>query len=80
MTWPSKCPLCSGEIVEKEVEKILKGGNDTATVRIFAGVCLKCGEHLYIPADVKRFENIRENLKNNRIKDFKVVGKAYAIA
>ncbi len=42
-----KCPICGGEVVEKEVEKLLKGGKNTAVVRITAEVCLHCGERLY---------------------------------
>lgn len=29
-----KCPACSGEMVEKEVEKHLRGGIHTAVVRV----------------------------------------------
>jgi YgiT-type zinc finger domain-containing protein len=42
-----KCPVCGGELVEKEVEKLLKGGVNTAVVRVAAEVCLQCGERLY---------------------------------
>ena len=27
-----KCPVCGGELVEKEVEKLLRGGDNLATV------------------------------------------------
>ena len=35
-----KCPVCGGELIEKEVEKILIGGSNTALVRVKAEVCL----------------------------------------
>jgi YgiT-type zinc finger domain-containing protein len=35
-----KCPVCGGELVAKEVEKLLRGGVHTAVVRIPAEVCL----------------------------------------
>ena len=41
-----KCPVCGGEVVEKEVEKLLRGGGNTATVSVLAEVCLQCGERL----------------------------------
>ena len=58
-----KCPVCGGEIVEKEVEKVLRSGNLTETLNIQAAVCLRCGERLYTPEDVDRFEQIRSTLK-----------------
>ncbi|MBA3027542.1 MAG: YgiT-type zinc finger protein [Desulfobacteraceae bacterium] len=39
-----KCPVCSGEIQEKEVEKLIRGGVHTAILRVSAEVCLHCGE------------------------------------
>ena len=63
MTPLDKCPLCGGEIVEKEVEKILRGGNLTEIVKAQAEVCLRCGERFYTPDVVKRFEKIRSRLK-----------------
>jgi len=34
------------ELVEKEVEKLLRGGAHTAVLRVKAEVCLRCGERL----------------------------------
>jgi len=42
-----KCPVCGGEMVGKEVEKLLRGGVNTAFLRVPAEVCLHCGERLY---------------------------------
>jgi len=80
MKWPSKCPMCGGEVIEKKVEKLLKGGTDTAVIEVTAGVCLKCGEHLYAPETIKHFEEIREKLKNHAVHDFKRIGNTYAVA
>ena len=63
MTPFDKCPVCGGEIVEKEVEKILRGGNLTEVVKVQAEVCLRCGERLYAPDVVKRFAKIRSKLQ-----------------
>ena len=80
MKWASKCPLCGGEVIEKKVEKLLKGGSDTAVIEVTAGVCLKCGEHVYTPETIERFEEIREKLKNHVVDDFKRIGNTYAVA
>ena len=63
MTPFDKCPVCGGKMVKKEVEKILRGGNLTEIVKAQAEVCLRCGERLYAPDVVKRFEKIRSKLK-----------------
>ena len=67
MTPFDKCPVCGGEIVEKEVEKILRGGNLTEIVKARAEVCLRCGEHLYAPDVVKRFKKIRLKLQKEQM-------------
>jgi len=80
MNGSSECPNCGGEIVQRRFEKLLKGGTDTAVIEVTAGVCLKCGEHLYTPDTVQRFEEIREKLKNHAVEDFKRIGNTYAVA
>ena len=58
-----KCPVCGGEIVEREVQKVLRGGNLTKILKIQAEICLRCGERHYTPEIVKRFEVIRSELE-----------------
>ncbi len=69
MTLLDKCPVCGGEIIEKEVEKILRGGNLKEIVKVQAEVCLRCGERFYTPDIVKRFERIRSRLKREEMPD-----------
>lgn len=57
-----KCPVCGGELVEKEVEKLLRGGAHTAVLRVKAEVCLRCGGRLYSQETVRRFEEIVTDL------------------
>jgi YgiT-type zinc finger domain-containing protein len=58
-----KCPVCGGDLAKKEVEKILRGGCNTAVLRVCAEVCLRSGERLYSQEAVKRFEQIRTKLE-----------------
>ncbi len=51
-----KCPVCGYSLVSKNVEKLLKGGNNTAIVNVDAEVCQHCGERLYSQEIVKMFE------------------------
>jgi len=80
MDLPSKCPLCGGELLKKNVEKLIKGGNNTAVLTVEAGVCLKCCEHLYKPEDVENFEEIRNKLKRNFTDKFELIGNTYKVA
>ncbi|MBI5198877.1 MAG: YgiT-type zinc finger protein [Nitrospirae bacterium] len=72
-----KCPICGGEVIEKEVEKLLKGDGNTAVVKIKAEVCLHCGERLYAPDVISKFEEVRKKLKEGRLEDFVEIGKSY---
>ena len=75
-----KCPVCGGELVEKEVEKLLKGGVNTAVLRVKAEVCLQCGERLYPEETVRRFEQIRQKLANEDVAEFQLLGQTYQVA
>ena len=72
-----KCPVCGGELVEKEVEKLLKGGMHTAILKARAEVCLRCGERLYAADTVKRFEQIRQKLERQEVAEFQPLGQTF---
>ena len=74
-----KCPVCGGELVEKEVEKLLRGGAHTAVLRVKAEVCLRCGERLYSQETVRRFEEIRSKLKRQETAEFKPIGLSFEV-
>jgi YgiT-type zinc finger domain-containing protein len=74
-----KCPVCGGELVEKEVEKLLRGGLHTAVVRVRAEVCLHCGERLYSQETVRRFEDIRSKLERQETADFRPMGRSFQV-
>lgn len=75
----NKCPVCGGELVDKEVEKLLKGGMHTAVVKVCVEVCLHCGERLYSADTVKRFEQIRRKLERQEVADFQRLGQVYQV-
>jgi YgiT-type zinc finger domain-containing protein len=74
-----KCPVCGGELVEKEVEKLLRGGAHTALLKVRAEVCLRCGERLYSQETVQRFEEIRAKLRRQETGEFKPVGLSFEV-
>ncbi len=71
------CPVCNGEVVGKEVEKILRGGNNTAVLKVKAEVCLHCGERMYSKEMISRFEEICLKLEREDTKDLTLLGKSY---
>lgn len=75
-----QCPICNGPLVEKEVEKILRGGDDTAVLSVHAQVCLQCGERLYSEDTVRLFQKIRARLEKKDTQDFTPIGKLFRIA
>ena len=74
-----KCPVCGGELVEKEVEKLLRGGAHTALLKVRAEVCLRCGERLYSQETVRRFEEIRAKLRRQETAEFKPMGVSFEV-
>ena len=76
----NKCPICGGEVVEKEVEKLLRSGKNTAIIKVHAEVCLHCGERLYSKDTVSLFERIRSKLEQQDVTDFEPIGQTFEVA
>ena len=74
-----KCPICGGELVEKDVEKLLRGGVHTAVLKVRAAVCLRCGERLYSAETVRRFEQIRRKLEKQDVGEFQPLGQSFQV-
>ncbi|MBM4124516.1 MAG: YgiT-type zinc finger protein [Nitrospira sp.] len=79
MMFVEKCPVGQHELVEKEVEKLLRGGAHTAVVKVHVEVCQHCGERLYSKETMKRFEDIRVKLERQETAEFKLVGRAFQV-
>ena len=75
----TKCPICGGEMAEKEVEKLLRGGANTAVLKVRAEVCLRCGERLYPQETVRRFERIRGKLERQEVGEFQPLGHSFEV-
>lgn len=74
-----KCPRCGGEVTEKEVTELLYGGVNSAVLRLKAGVCLICGERLYTPDIVQKFEEIETKLARQETTEFQPLGRSYQV-
>ena len=75
----SKCPVCGGATIEKEVEKMLRGGVNFASVTVRAEVCLHCGERLYSTDTVKHFEQVRAKLSHQEVSGFEPLGQSFQV-
>ncbi len=72
-----QCPICGGELVEKRVEKLLRGGVNLAVVSVNAQVCLRCGERFYAEETVRSFEELRRKLARGETQDFQPLGRSF---
>ena len=75
----NKCPVCGGDVIEKEVEKLLRGGLHIAVVTVKAEVCLHCGERLYSQETISRFEHIRAKLARHEVADFQPMRQSFQV-
>ena len=73
------CPVCGGALVEREVDKLLRGGPHTALLKVPAEVCLHCGERLYSEEAVRRFADIRSKLERQETAEFTPVGQSFQV-
>ena len=71
--------MCGGELENKQVEKLLKGGGNTVAMKVSAEVCLHCGERLYAEDVVKSFEEIRGKLRNQDFSHLKSLGQSFTV-
>jgi len=74
-----RCPVCGGDLENKHVEKLLRGGGSTASMKVSAEVCLHCGERLYAEEVVKSFEEIRSKLRKQEFSHFKALGQSFTV-
>ena len=72
-----KCPICGGALAEKEVEKLLRGGDHTAVLQVQAEVCLHCGKRLYAEETVSLFD--WNKLKRQELSDLIPLGQLFTV-
>ena len=75
-----KCPVCGGELEERKVEKLLRGGSHTVSLQVSAEVCLHCGERLYAEKVVRSFNEIRNKLKRQEFSNLRTLGQSFTVS
>ncbi|MFW6239546.1 MAG: YgiT-type zinc finger protein [Thermodesulfobacteriota bacterium] len=75
-----KCPVCGGGLEYKRVEKLLKGGGNTVSIKVAAEVCLRCSERLYAEDVVKPFEEIHNiSFRREELIYLKALGRSITL-
>ena len=67
------CAICwvstgAGEVVEKKVEKVVRGGCNAAVLTIEAGVCTKCGERYCVKEIHEKIQKSEKSLSMDLLK------------
>jgi YgiT-type zinc finger domain-containing protein len=75
-----QCPICGGELVEKDVQKLRRGGKHTAVMKVEALVCLQCDKRLYSEETVRRFEDIKSKLQQGQTQEFVPLGQSFQVS
>jgi YgiT-type zinc finger domain-containing protein len=76
MSAPSQCPLCGGTVEpDREVDQVVREGDDVALVRVRADVCLDCHEVLLHPGMATRMTEAADALRRGAAGP--VVGRVY---
>jgi YgiT-type zinc finger domain-containing protein len=80
MKWPfDRCPVCGGDLADRVVEKLLRGGHDTAVLKVKAEVCLRCAGRVYPQKAIRQFEAVRERLARRETGEMTPVGSSYHV-
>ena len=73
------CPYCGGETCYKDVERLLRGGNDVAVVTVPADVCLRCGTQIYEHDISVKLEGIQRKLDLGQTEEFQPLGRYFQV-
>lgn len=72
----SKCMRCgSADLEDREVEKLARGGDDVAVLRVQATVCHHCGERYFVNEVVRSLEAARNDLVAGKVSRFRRMGR-----
>ena len=78
MNHSERCPLCAGSVEpDRDVERIVREGDDVAVVRVRADVCGDCGEMLLHPGMADRLIEAKAALRRGVPTGAVVIGRVY---
>ncbi len=73
------CPNCGHEdtYAIRQIDKTVRVGQDTVTVRIIAGVCSYCGEEALDDAATTAIDDAAQAVRQHDVRHLTRVGDAY---
>lgn len=72
----SRCARCGAtDLEDREIEKLVRGGDDVAAVRVRATICHHCGERYFPDDTIRALERIRRDLSEGKVADFRTLGR-----
>jgi len=72
----SRCARCgSSDLEDKDVEKLIRGGDDVAALRVRATVCHACGERYLASEAIRALEQARHDLEEGKVSRFRALGR-----
>ena len=79
MTFFDQCVFCQGEMFHKDVDLLLRGGENVATITVQADVCLRCGHQLYDAQTSRKIGEIRKKLDSDQTEEFQPRGRHFQV-
>jgi YgiT-type zinc finger domain-containing protein len=75
----SRCARCgSNDLEDRDVEKLVRGGDDVAAVRVRATVCHRCGERYFPEEAIRVLDQTRHDLAEGKMGGFRTLGRLLA--
>ena len=74
----SECPVCGGATVEKEIEKLLRGGVNFAAVTVRADVCAVESD-CTLSTRSSTSKQVRGKLSSEEVAGFEPLGQSFQV-
>ena len=72
----SRCVRCGAtDLEDREIEKLVRGGDDVAALRVQATVCRHCGERYFPDEAIRALEQVRRDLSEGKVAGFRTLGR-----
>lgn len=72
----SRCARCGAtDLEDREIEKLVRRGDDVAAVRVRATICRHCGERYFSNDTIRALERIHRDLSEGKVTDFRTLGR-----
>ena len=74
-----KCVFCEGEMFNKDVDMLLHGGDNVATITVQVDVCLRCGNSVIDYLTSQKLREIEQKLAAGDTGEFQPRGQHFQV-